>query len=165
MQDREKIYLTKEGKEKLQIELEDLEGPQRIEIAARLKSAIEMGDLSENADYHKAKEDQGFLEGKIMEIKYTLDFAIIVEENGQGQDIVSVGCNVTVQEEDFPPETYFLVGSKEADPTENKISHVSPIGKALMDKEVGDIVEIKTPGGELLTKDPGNRIDQYPTAC
>ena len=111
-----------------------------------------MGDLSENADYHKAKEDQGFLEGKIMEIKYTLDFAIIVEENSKGQDKVSVGCNVTVQEEDFPPETYFLVGSKEADPTENKISHVSPIGKALLDKEVGEIVEIKTPGGEYSLK-------------
>ena len=152
MQDREKIYLTKEGKEKLQIELEDLEGPQRKEIAARLKSAIEMGDLSENADYHKAKEDQGFLEGKIMEIKYTLDFAIIVEENSLGQDKVRVGCNVTVQEEDFPPETYFLVGSREADPTENKISHVSPIGKALIDKEIGDIVEVKTPGGEYSLK-------------
>ena len=154
MQDREKIYLTKEGKEKLQIELEDLEGPQRTEIAARLKSAIEMGDLSENADYHKAKEDQGFLEGKIMEIKYTLDFAIIVEENGLGQDKVRVGCNVTVQEEDFPPETYYLVGSREADPTENKISHVSPIGKALIDKEIGDIVEVKTPGvgGEYSLK-------------
>ena len=154
MQDREKIYLTKEGKEKLQIELEDLEGPQRIELAARLKSAIEMGDLSENADYHKAKEDQGFLEGKIMEIKYTLDFAIIVEENGLGQDKVRVGCNVTVQEEDFPPETYYLVGSREADPTENKISHVSPIGKALIDKEIGDIVEVKTPGvgGEYSLK-------------
>ena len=154
MQDREKIYLTKEGKKKLQIELEDLEGPQRTEIAARLKSAIEMGDLSENADYHKAKEDQGFLEGKIMEIKYTLDFAIIVEENGLGQDKVRVGCNVTVQEEDFPPETYYLVGSREADPTENKISHVSPIGKALIDKEIGDIVEVKTPGvgGEYSLK-------------
>ncbi len=152
MQDREKIYLTKEGKEKLQIELEDLEGPQRLEIAVRLKSAIEMGDLSENADYHKAKEDQGFLEGKILEIKYTLDFALIVEENDHGQDIVRVGCNVTVQEEDFPPETYYLVGSREADPTENKISHVSPIGKALIDKEIGDIVEVKTPGGEYSLK-------------
>ena len=152
MQDREKIYLTKEGKEKLQLELEDLEGPQRVEIAARLKSAIEMGDLSENADYHKAKEDQGFLEGKILEIKYTLDFAIIVEENGHGRDIVRVGCKVTVQEEDFPPETYYLVGSREADPTENRISHVSPIGKALMDKEIGDIVEVKTPGGEFTLK-------------
>jgi len=152
MQEREKIYLTKEGKEKLLIELEDLEGPQRTEIAARLKSAIEMGDLSENADYHKAKEDQGFLEGKILEVKYILDFALIVEENSKGQDIVRVGCNVTVQEEDFPPETYFLVGSKEADPTENKISHVSPIGKALLDKVVGEIVEVKTPGGEYSLK-------------
>ena len=152
MQGREKIYLTKEGKENLQVELEELEGPQRTEIAARLKSAIEMGDLSENADYHKAKEDQGFLEGKIMEIKYTLDFAIIVEENRKCQDKVRVGCIITVQEEDFPPETYFLVGSNEADPTENKISHVSPIGKALLDKEVGEIVEIKTPGGEYSLK-------------
>ena len=152
MQEREKIYLTKEGKEKLQAELEELEGPRRAEIAARLKSAIEMGDLSENADYHKAKEDQGFLEGKIMEIKYTLDFAIIVEENRKCQDKVRVGCNVTVQEEDFPPETYYLVGSNEADPTKNKISHVSPIGKALLDKEVGEIVEIKTPGGEYSLK-------------
>lgn len=152
MQEREKIYLTKEGKEKLLVELEELEGPKRTAIAVRLKSAIEMGDLSENADYHKAKEDQGFLEGKIMEIKYTLDFAIIVEENSKGQDKVRVGCNVTVQEEDFPPETYFLVGSNEADPTENKISHVSPIGKALLDKEVGEIVEIKTPGGEYSLK-------------
>jgi transcription elongation factor GreA len=77
-----------------------------------------------------------------------------VEENGHGQDKVTVGCNVTVQEEDFPPETYYLVGSREADPTENKISHVSPIGKALFDKEIGDIVEVKTPGagGEYSLK-------------
>jgi transcription elongation factor GreA len=152
MQDGEKIYLTKEGKENLQRELADLEGPKRQDIAARLKSAIEMGDLSENADYHKAKEDQGFLEGKIMEIKYTLDFAIIVEENSKEQDKVRVGCKVTVQEEDFPPETYYLVGGREADPTKNKISHLSPIGSALMDKEVGDIVEIKTPGGKYSVK-------------
>jgi len=152
MQDREKIYLTKEGKEKLQAELEELEGPKRKEIAARLKSAIEMGDLSENADYHKAKEDQGFLEGKILEIKYTLDYAIIVEENSKCQEKVNVGCKVTVQEEDFPAETYFLVGSKEADPVENRISHVSPIGKAMIDKEVGDVVTVKTPDGEYSLK-------------
>jgi transcription elongation factor GreA len=152
MQDGEKIYLTKEGKEKLQRELADLEGPQRQDIAARLKSAIEMGDLSENADYHKAKEDQGFLEGKILEIKYTLDLAIIVEDNIKGQDKVGVGCKVTVQEEDLPPETYYLVGGREADPAQNKISHVSPIGSALMDKEVGEIVEIKTPGGKYSVK-------------
>jgi transcription elongation factor GreA len=152
MQDEDKIYLTKKGKEKLQSELEELEGPRRTEIAARLKSAIEMGDLSENADYHKAKEDQGFLEGKILEIKHTLYFATIVEENGTGKGKVSVGCNVTVQEEDLPSETYYLVGSQEADPAENKISHVSPIGSALMDKAVGEVVEIKTPGGKYSLK-------------
>jgi transcription elongation factor GreA len=152
MQDEGKIYLTVEGKEKLLQELRELEGPQREEIAARLKSAVEMGDLSENADYHKAKEDQGFLEGKILEIKHTLNYAIIVDENSNGQDSVNVGCKVTVQEQDSPPETYFLVGSKEADPAENKISHISPIGNALLKKKVGDVVEIKTPDGELSLK-------------
>lgn len=152
MQDDSKIYLTKEGKERLQSELEELEGPQRKEISTRLKSAIEMGDLSENADYHKAKEDQGFLEGKIMEIQHTLSHAIIVEENQDGSDSVFIGCKVTVQEEDFPPETYYLVGSQEADPTENKISHLSPIGSALMKKKIGDKVNIKTPGGEFELK-------------
>jgi transcription elongation factor GreA len=151
MQGEEKIYLTEAGKIQLQIELEELEGPRRSEIAARLKSAIEMGDLSENADYHKAKEDQGFLEGKILEIKHTLDHAIIIEETN-GNDKVTVGCRVTVQEEDFPPETYFLVGSKEADPGANKISHISPIGKALLDQQVGASVSIKTPGGEYTLK-------------
>ncbi len=152
MQDKGKIYLTKEGKGKLQIELEELEGPRRIEIAARLKSAIEMGDLSENADYHKAKEDQGFLEGKILEIKHILNFAIIASEKSNGQDTVSVGCKVTVQEEDFPPETYYLVGSKEADPIQNKISHISPIGNALLKKRVGDIVNVTTPDGVFELK-------------
>jgi transcription elongation factor GreA len=146
-----KIYLTKAGKIKLQTELEELEGPRRSEIAARLKSAIEMGDLSENADYHKAKEDQGFLEGKILEIKHTLNHAIIVEKSN-GNDTVSVGCKVTVQEEDLPPETYFLVGSKEADPVSNKISHISPIGKALLDQQVGDSVSFTTPEGEVTLK-------------
>ena len=148
MQGEEKIYLTQEGKEQLQLELKDLEGPKRKNIAARLKSAIEMGDLSENADYHKAKEDQGFLEGKILEIQHTLNFALVVNESAIDQGKVTVGCKVTVQEEDDPAETYFLVGSHEADPTQNKISHVSPIGKALMDKQVGDMVTINPPGGD-----------------
>ena len=152
MQDNEKIYLTREGKEKLQLELEELEGPRRRDISAKLKSAIEMGDLSENADYHKAKEDQGFLEGKILEIQYTLNFAIVVDENAKDQDAVTVGCKVTVQEEDYPAETYYLVGSHEADPAQNKISNVSPIGKALMKKRIGDKVLISTPGGKFSLK-------------
>jgi transcription elongation factor GreA len=108
-----------------------------------------MGDLSENADYHKAKEDQGFLEGKILDIKHTLQYAVVVDENSENNGKVTVGCQVTVQEEDLPSETYHLVGSKEADPTQNKISHNSPIGKALMDKKVGDQVQISTPSGDF----------------
>lgn len=152
MQDQDKIYLTQEGKQELEAELVELEGPRREEIAARLKSAIEMGDLSENADYHKAKEDQGFLEGKILEIKHTLHHAIIISKDSNGEGKVTVGCKVTVQEDDFPPETYYLVGSKEADPTVNKISHISPIGRALLDQQVGDSVDIKTPGGDFNLK-------------
>jgi transcription elongation factor GreA len=152
MQGEEKIYLTKEGKENLQQELEELEGPRRLDIAARLKSAIEMGDLSENADYQKAKEDQGFLEGKIMEVSHTLSQAIVIKDSHVDKGMVTVGCNVTIQEEDFPPETFYLVGSHEADPSENKISNVSPIGKALMEKQVGDTVTVNTPGGTYEVK-------------
>ena len=152
MQEEEIIYLTREGKENLLSELEELEGPKRQEMAARLKSAVEMGDLSENADYHKAKEDQAFLEGKILEIKHTLLHALVIEDRAENNGKVSVGCRVTVQEEDSPTETYYLVGSKEADPTQNKISHNSPIGRALLDKKMGDQVQISTPSGEISLK-------------
>lgn len=152
MQDREKIYLTKEGKKKLQIELEELEGPKRTEIAARLKSAIEMGDLSENADYHKAKEDQGFLEGRIQELEYILGHATLIEDNGKAHEVVEVGATITVQEEDYPPEEYYMVGTTEADPLNGRISNESPIGSALMGKKVGQKVSVETPSGELYLK-------------
>src|SRR6266540_2126680 len=143
-------YLTAEGAEKLKAELEELKGPRREELSQRLRSAIQMGDLSENADYHKAKEDQGFLEGRIQEIESVLRTAIIIEKtNG---DVVTVGSHITVQEEDFDPETYYLVGAKEADPRNGRISNESPIGKALMDHKVGDVVEAETPGGKLKFK-------------
>ena len=106
-----------------------------------------MGDLSENADYHKAKEDQAFLEGRIQEIEAALRTAVIIEKTHG--DVVTVGSHVTVQEENFDPETYYMVGAKEADPRNGKISNESPIGKALLDHKVGDIVEAETPGGKL----------------
>jgi transcription elongation factor GreA len=144
------IYLTQEGEKKLQTELAELTGPRREELSKRLRSAIQMGDLSENADYHKAKEDQGFLEGRIQEIEAVLRSAIIIEKtNG---DVVAVGSHVTVQEEDFDPETYHLVGAREADPRNGKISNESPIGRALMDHKVGEVVEAETPGGKLKFK-------------
>jgi transcription elongation factor GreA len=153
MQEEEKIYLTPEGKQKLQDELKELEGPKRQEMAQRLKAAIEMGDLSENADYITAKEEQGFLEGKIQEIKHILHHAILVESGSNGKNSVQVGSTVTVEVEgEGEQETYYLVGSKEADPVLNKISHASPIGKALLDREKGEQIEVKTPGGKLVLK-------------
>jgi transcription elongation factor GreA len=147
----EPTYLTSEGAARLKAELKDLKGPKRNELAARLRSAIQMGDLSENADYHKAKEDQGFLEGRIQELEYILGNAIIIEEN-KHKDVVAIGSHVTIQEEDFPEETYHLVGPTEADPTKGKISHESPIGQALIDHKVGETVEVKTPGGAIKLK-------------
>ncbi len=138
MPDKQPIYLTAEGAAKLEAELEDLKGPQRQAISKRLRDAIQMGDLSENADYHKAKEDQGFLEGRIQELEFMFRNAIIVEQTSGPKDIVSVGVHVTVQEDGFDPETYHMVGAKEADPRAGKISHESPIGLALMDHHVGD---------------------------
>jgi transcription elongation factor GreA len=145
-------YLTAEGAARLKVELEQLKGPAREDIAQRLRSAIQMGDLSENADYSKAKEDQAFLEGRIQELEYLLYNAVIVEEKTGARDIVEVGVHVTVQEEDFEPETYHLVGAKEADPPSGKISNESPIGKALLGHREGDTVTADTPGGELSLK-------------
>jgi transcription elongation factor GreA len=152
MTEKQIIYLTAEGAAKLEAELEDLKGPQREAIARRLRDAIQMGDLSENADYHKAKEDQGFLEGRIQELDFMFRNAIIVEQTSGPKNVVSVDTHVTVQEENFDPETYHMVGAKEADPRHGKISHESPIGLALMDHHVGDSVEVETPGGKLKLK-------------
>jgi transcription elongation factor GreA len=152
MPEKQHIYLTAQGAEKLENELADLTGPMRAAISKRLRDAIQMGDLSENADYHKAKEDQGFLEGRIQELEYTLRNAIIVEENKGPRHVVEVDVHVTVQEEGFDPETYHMVGAKEADPRNGKISNESPIGSALMGHRIGDTVDVTTPGGKLKLK-------------
>lgn len=143
-------YLTPEGEKKLRTELAELTGQKREEIAQRLRSAIQMGDLSENADYHKAKEDQSFLEGRIQEIEAILRTATIIEK--KQSDVVTVGSKVTIQEDNFDPETYDLVGAKEADPRNGKISNESPFGKALLDHKVGETVEAETPGGKIKLK-------------
>jgi len=143
-------YLTPEGEIKLKAELAELTGPRREELSKRLRSAIQMGDLSENADYHKAKEDQGFLEGRIQEIEAILRTAVIIEN--KHSDVVTVGSHVTVQEEGLDAEVFYLVGAKEADPRNGKISNESPIGKALLDHKVGDVVEAETPGGKIKFK-------------
>lgn len=143
-------YLTQEGEKRLRAELAELTGPRREELSQRLRSAIQMGDLSENADYHKAKEDQAFLEGRIQEIEAVLRTAVVVEK--ASTDVVTVGNKVTVQEESFDPEVFHMVGAKEADPRNSKISNESPIGSALMNHKVGDVVEAETPSGKIKFK-------------
>lgn len=145
----DKNYLTPEGKEKLEKELNELKTTGRRELAERLKSAISMGDLSENADYHKAKEDQSFLEGRIQELERTLYNSEVIETQSN-YDKVDVGAKVTIKEGDYEPETYHLVGSNEANPREGKISHESPIGKAIRGHQQGDLVKVKLPNGETI---------------
>lgn len=145
-------YLTAEGAARLRAELEHLKGVVRDEIAKRLRAAIQNGDLSENADYHKAKEDQGFLEGRIQELEYLLKNAIIVEQNDAPKEVVEIGARVTVQEDDYPPETYTLVGAKEADPRNGRVSNESPIGRALLGHRIGEVVTAETPGGLVRLK-------------
>ncbi len=147
--ENKEIYLTSEGAQKLQEELKELTGPQRVDIAKRLRNAISMGDLKENAEYISTKEDQAFLEGKIAELQQILKIAIIVEGNG-GNEQVNIGSTVVVVIDGEAPQTYKLVGIKEADPRNGKISNESPIGSSLMGKRVGDTSTAETPGGDLI---------------
>ena len=146
--DEKKLYLTPEGAAKLRAELKELTGPGRTALAERLHHAVRQGDLSENADYIAAKEDQAFLEGRILELGTILRQAVIVEGDGP-VGVVDLGCQVVVSEDGGSEETFVLVGLKEADPRNGKISHESPIGSALMGKRVGDTAVAQTPGGEL----------------
>jgi len=144
-------YLTAEGAEKLRQELAYLKGEKRQELSKRLRVAIQQGDLSENADYIATKVEQGFVEGRILELDQILKDAVIIEENSR-KDVVDIGAHVTIQEEDFPLETYHLVGPNEANPREGRISHESPIGQALMGKRVNDEVVAKVPNGTIKFK-------------
>ena len=148
----DEYFLTKEGAEKMRAELEDMVTRQREEISTRLRTAIQQGDLSENADYHKAKEDQGFLEGKIKEYEEILAGVKIIKEVINASGVVEIGSWVTIKEGDSPEEKYHVVGAKEANPREGRISNESPIGSAVMGHKVGDNVVVVTPGGEMKIK-------------
>ena len=142
-------YLTQEGLDNIKAELDNLKGPARENLSVRLRAAIQMGDLSENADYIQAKEEQGFLEGRILELEQILRNVVIIDENVKNREIVDIGAHVTIREGSFPEETYHVVGPKEADPLNGRISHESPIGKALLGHRVGDDVVVDTPGGSV----------------
>jgi transcription elongation factor GreA len=145
-------YLTEEGAAELRRELDDLLNVKRPELAAKLKEAISQGDLSENADYHDAKEQQAFLEGRILYLDALLHSAVIISDDRKKSSVVGVGTAVTVQEGSEPPETFQIVGAAEADPRAGKISHESPLGRALIGHKVGDKVQIDAPAGKLIFK-------------
>lgn len=149
---QDSTYLTAEGAAKLQEELDFLKDTRRSEIAKRLRFAIEQGDLSENADYSAAKEDQSFTEGRILELETLLSNVKIIENIERKKGIVNIGSTVKIQEDDDEPEIYQIVGPQEADPSKGKISYESPIGSALYQRKVKDVVVAETPNGKITFK-------------
>lgn len=143
------VYLTAEGVENLRQELDYLLNVKRPALTERLHKAIQQGDLSENADYITAKEEQGFLEGRIQQIEQMLRHAVIIQADGP-KDEIALGSLVTVTEEGAEgTETFRIVGLAEADPANGKVSDESPLGRALLGRRVGDTVTVKAPGGAI----------------
>ena len=139
-------FLTPEGKERLERELEFLRLVRRPEVAEHIRIAREDGDLSENAGYDAAKEEQAHVEGRILTLENILKNAQLIENDGNSSSVV-VGSKVTVQEDGYDPETFHIVGSAEVDPRQGRISNKSPLGQALLGKSAGDTVEVSTPNG------------------
>lgn len=140
--------MTREGLESLKAELKHKVTVERPALAERLRAAIQQGDLSENADYIDAKEEQSFLEGRIQQLEEMIRGAVIIE-GAASSDGVGLGSRVTVVQEGLPPETYIVVGPAEADPSAGKISNESPLGRALMGHKTGDVVRVHAPAGAL----------------
>ena len=148
----EKVILTEEGYRELEKKLDELKFVKRPEITERIKIARDFGDLSENAEYDAAKNEQARIEGEIAEIEATIKFAEIVK-SGAANDVVSVGKKVEILDVDFNETfVYEIVGTTEADITKNKISNDSPLGNALIGKKVGEIATVKAPAGEYQVK-------------
>ena len=146
----DKKVLTQEGLNNLQAELDDLKTNKRKEVAERIKIAKEFGDLSENAEYQEAKDQQGYIEGRILELESLIKTAIVADNQSNGH-IVSIGSHVSVQR-DGQTLNFTIVGSTEADPANKRISLESPLGQALLNKKVDDEVEVKLPGGMAIYK-------------
>lgn len=146
------MYLTEEGFAKLKLELEGLVNVKRKEISGKIRRAKEFGDLSENAEYSEAKDEQSFVEGRIQELEHLLKNAKVITNKGaKSCEVVEIGCTVKVKLEAGDMKLR-IVGSAEADPEAGHISHESPIGKALLGKKKGEEVEIDIPAGTIKYK-------------
>jgi transcription elongation factor GreA len=146
-----KIYLTKKGFEDLKKEYDEVVNKRRPEVVERLSAAREMGDLSENAEYTAAREELAFIDGRIEELEELLKQAELISDNNHKTHAVGMGSKVVIKIGD-KNETFTVVGEWEADPIEKKISHESPLGKALLGKTVGDEIEVEAPAGKMLYK-------------
>lgn len=142
-----KVFLTPEGLEELKKELKELIDVKRVEVVQKIAIARDMGDLSENAAYVSAREEQAFIEGRIAELEDIIKNAVV--SSGKSTGVIAVGCKIKVHV-DGNEEEYHLVGAPEADPKVKKISYESPLGKALVGKKVGDVVEMETPDGKVV---------------
>ena len=148
-----KNILTYEGLKKYEEELQDLKVVQRKAVAEKIKEAREQGDLSENAEYDAAKDEQRDIEARIEQIEKILKNAEVVVEDEVDLDKISIGCSIRILDIEFDEELeYYIVGSQEADPRNNKISDESPVGKALLGRKVGDEVIVEAPAGEIKLK-------------
>ena len=149
--EKKEVFLTKKGLEDVQEELDNLKKVVRPEVISQIKEARAQGDLSENAEYHAARDKQGQVEARIKELEYIIDNATIIEEGKK--DEITVGATVEILYiDDDETEEYSIVGSTEADPLNNKISNESPIAKGIMGKKVGDVVTIESPNGNYDIK-------------
>lgn len=149
----DELFLTEEGKAEIEARLRFLKNEKRPEVLDKLKVARDFGDLSENSEYDAAKKEQSIVETEIANIEETLRKAKIISDKDVKKDTVGVGNSVTVYDMDFDEEVvYKIVGVIESDPDKNFVSNASPIGKALMDKKVGEIVTVTTPGGDIQMK-------------
>ncbi|MDD2402607.1 MAG: transcription elongation factor GreA [Clostridia bacterium] len=147
------IILTPEGMVKLEQELENLKSVKRREVAERIKQAIDFGDISENSEYDDAKNEQAFIEGRIMTLDKMLRNAKVIEHEEDGSTIVHLGAKVILQDLEYGDELeYTLVGSAEADPMDKRISNESPVGSAIIGKNEGDVVEVEVPAGKIKYK-------------
>ena len=146
----EEVLLTRSGLEKLEKELFFLKSVKRKEIAVRIKEAITFGDITDNSEYEDAKNEQAFVEGRIITLEKILRRARILEKDDANNSYVSVGSTVKLKDIEMDREcTYTIVGTAEADPGDNKISNESPVGKAILGLSIGEEVEVKVPAGSL----------------
>ena len=145
------VVVTREGYDKLVHDLDELRTVKRKEVADKIKVARGYGDLSENAEYDAAKEEQAVVEARIADLEATLKVARVIDDSGLSGDTVSIGMNVTIQEEGEEPESYDITGSTEADMNLNRISDESPVGAALIGHKPGDEVDVTLPNGSIVT--------------